>query len=61
MSGIIRLIHKNKYESVKATYVYANKYQMRSIILMWQKELEGRMWQYNIHVLPTIKCENICD
>ena len=59
MPGIIRLILKNKNESVKATYVYSNKTQMRSIILMWQKELEGRMWQYNIHVLPTINQNEI--
>lgn len=54
MPGIIRLINQNPQRSVRAMYSYKNKSQMRSIILLWQRELGERINKYWIHAIPDI-------
>jgi hypothetical protein len=50
MPGVVKLIHRNHQGSVKAIYKYANKWQLRSIIRLW--ESDNDLTHYSIIVAP---------
>jgi len=50
MPGTVKLIHRNHQGSVKAIYKYANKWQLRSIIRLW--ESDNDMTHYSIIAYP---------
>jgi len=52
MPGVVRLINRNIQASVKSVYSYSNKWQLRSIISLWEKD--NNMGMFWIHVLPKV-------